>query len=75
MPSRLRSKREVVDGAQGQTVDNRGDALGLAIGDDVCRLHQVALTQHADRTAVAIGAHDVELEALLVEPVARLARA
>ena len=46
----------------------------LDVRDDVRRLDEFTLAQRADRAAVAVGAHDVELEALLVQPVARLTR-
>jgi hypothetical protein len=37
-------------------------------------LDELALAERADGAAVTVGAHDVELEALLVEPVTRLPR-
>jgi hypothetical protein len=46
---------------------------GVDIGHDVGRLDERALAQRADRAAVAVGAHHVELEALLVEPDPRVA--
>ena len=67
-------EREVMDRAQRQAVDDGRDAFGLGVGDDVRRLYERALAQRADRAAVAVGAHDVELEALLMEPDPRLAR-
>ena len=66
-------ERKVMDRAEGESVDNGGDALRLAVGHDVRRLHELALAERADRAPVLVGAHDVELEALLVEPVARFA--
>src|SRR5262245_20144592 len=67
-------EREMVDRAERDPVDDCGDALVLGVGDDVGGLDELALAQGADRAAVAVGAHDVELEALLMQPVARLAR-
>jgi hypothetical protein len=52
---------EVVDRAQRDAVDDRGDAFLLDVGDDVRGLDEFALAQRADRAAMAVGAHDVEL--------------
>ena len=56
-------EREVVDSAERDAVDDGGDALVLGVGNDVGRLDELALMQRADRAAVAVSAHDVELEA------------
>jgi hypothetical protein len=74
IPSRFAVEREVVNGAQREAVDNRGDALGLDVGNDVGGLDKGALTQRADRAPVPVGAHHVELEALLVKPDPSVAR-
>ena len=72
-PEHVAVEREVMDRAQRQPVDDGGDALGLDVGDDVRGLDERALAQRADRAAVPVGAHHVELEALLMQPDARLA--
>ena len=64
----------MVDRAQREAVDDRGDALGLDVGDDVRRLDERPLAQRADRATVPVGAHDVELEALLVQADSGLVR-
>lgn len=64
-------EREMVDRAEVQSVDDGGDSCRLDVGNDVGGLNEGALAQRADRAATAISAHDVELEALLVQPVAR----
>ena len=67
-------EREVVDRAQREAVDDGGDARWVGVGNDVGGLDDGALAQCADRAAVAVRAHDVEPEALLVQSDARLAR-
>lgn len=59
---------QVMDGAQRQTIHDRGDPLGRGIGDDVGRLHELAFTQRADGAPMLVGAQDVVPESLLVEP-------
>ena|SRR5918995_2443560 len=49
-------EREVMDRAQGEAVDDCGDARGLDVRDDVHRLDQLAFAQGADRAAVPVGA-------------------
>ena len=48
--------------------------LLFTVGNDVRRLDELTLAQRADRAAMPVRAHHVELEALLVEPVSRCAR-
>jgi hypothetical protein len=73
IPSRLRSNARWWIAHSGEAVDDGGDALWIDVGHDVGGLDERALTQRADRAAVAVGAHHVELEALLVEPDPRVA--
>jgi len=63
----------VVDGAQREAVDDRGDALLVRVLDDVRGLDQRGLAQRADRAAAAVGAQHVEPEAVLVQAGADLA--
>src|SRR4051812_43671345 len=66
-------EREVMERAEREAVDDRGDPFRLDVGNDMRGLHEGALAERADRAAVAIGAHHLELEALLMQPDARLA--
>ena len=59
-------ERQVVDRAQRHPVHDRGHSLGLGVGNDVRGLHQLPLAERADRAAMAVGPHHVELEALLM---------
>jgi hypothetical protein len=73
-PEQVAVEGEAVDHAEREAVDNSRDALGLDVRDDVGRLDERAFAQRADGAVASIGPHDVDLEALLVDPDASLAR-
>jgi hypothetical protein len=62
-----------VDRTQRESVDDGGDAPLLDVRDDVGGLKQLTLAQGADRAAVPVRALHLELEALLMQPLASLA--
>jgi hypothetical protein len=74
IPRTVAVEREMVDRTQRQAVHDGGDALRFEVGNDVRGLDERSFAQRADRAAVAAGAHDVELEALLVQTDPRVAR-
>src|SRR4051794_34955721 len=50
---------EMVDRAEGEAVDDRGDAFGLGVFDDVGCLDEGRLAQRTDRAPLAVGTEDV----------------
>jgi len=73
-PEEVAVEGQVVNGAERQSIDDRRDPGRLDVWNDVRGLNERSFAERADRAAVAVRAHDVDLEALLVEAMARFSR-
>jgi hypothetical protein len=57
---------EVVNGAEGEAVDDCGNPLRLGVLDDMGRLDELGFAERADRAALPVSAQDFATESLLM---------
>lgn len=67
-PKKIAVVREVMDRTESKSVHDCSDALWRGVGNNVCRLNEVALTQRADCAAMGIRPQNVLSEPVLMQP-------